>query len=237
MKYPQPLQAARLVRRYQRFLAEAIDAQGERFTLHCPNTGRMTGCAEPGWTIWYSRSERPGRKYPCTWELSQTPDGDFIGVNTARANGLVAEAIDAGVIPELAGYEHLEREVRVADEASRLDMRLRAPGRRHCYLEVKSVTWQVGAGIGTFPDAPSERARRHLRSLMALRTAGHRAVLLFCVQHHGIEQVMPAREIDPDYARLLGEARDAGVELLAWQARLSPAGLRLERALPVRLSP
>jgi len=235
MDFPCPLQPARLVRRYKRFLAEAVDAQGDTFTLHCPNTGRMTGCAEPGWTIWYSQSDNPSRKYPCTWELSQTPAGQFIGVNTARANGLVAEALAAGVIPELAGYPQLEREVRLGGEPSRLDFKLAGPGRPVCYLEVKSVTWRVGEGTGIFPDAPSERGRKHLRSLMALRAAGHRAALLFCVQHEGIERVAPAWEIDPDYACLLAEARDAGVELLAWQAALGPERLRLVRPLPVVL--
>ena len=97
------LQRACLIRRYQRFLADVQLADGQVVTLHCPNTGRMTGCAEPGWGVWFSVSANPARKYARTWELSESAAGHLIGVNTSRANALVAQAIPAGVIRVLQG--------------------------------------------------------------------------------------------------------------------------------------
>jgi sugar fermentation stimulation protein A len=235
------LQRACLLRRYQRFLADVRLADGTEVTLHCPNTGRMTGCAESGWGVWFSVSSNPKRKYSRTWELSETTAGHFIGVNTSRANGLVATAIQSGVISELQGYATLRQEVRYGEENSRIDLLLEQGPGGDCYIEVKSVTllgWEAhpelaAAGVGFFPDAPSERASKHLRELIRMRAAGCRAVILFCVQHTGIREVRPAIHIDPAYGHLLHEALMAGVELLAYGADISPQGSSLVRRLPV----
>lgn len=237
------LQSACLIRRYKRFLADVEGDPGEVMTLHCPNTGRMTGCAAPGWRVWFSHSENPKRKYPGTWELTQTTAGHFIGVNTARANSLVADAITAGVIRELAGYGSLSQEVKYGEEGSRIDLLLTQGSAADCFVEVKSVTLLGEAarpelapgGVGFFPDAPSERASKHLRELMRVRAQGLRAVVLFCVQHTGIREVRPAAHIDPAYAQLLVEARAAGVELLAYGTAISPTHIGVVAPLPVIL--
>ncbi len=235
------LQRACLIRRYQRFLADVQLADGQVVTLHCPNTGRMTGCAEPGWGVWFSISANPARKYARTWELSESAAGHLIGVNTSRANTLVAQAIQAGVIRELQGYARLRQEVRYGDERSRIDLLLEQGPVADCYIEVKSVTLLGDVarpelardGVGFFPDAPSERACKHLRELIRMRQAGFRAVILFCVQHTGIQLVRPASHIDPEYGALLQEAAAAGVELLAYGADITPRQMVLTRRLAV----
>lgn len=110
MQFSPPLQPATLVQRYKRFLADVITPDGTALTLHCPNTGAMTGCATPGDTVWYSTSDSAKRKYPHTWEITQTQNGTFICINTLRANTLAKEAILSGVIPELQGYSVLKSE-------------------------------------------------------------------------------------------------------------------------------
>lgn len=237
------LQRACLLRRYQRFLADVRLEDGREVTLHCPNTGRMTGCAEPGWGVWFSVSDNPKRKYSRSWELSESTAGHLIGVNTARANALVAMAIHSGVISELQGYEVLRQEVRYGEENSRIDLLLQQGPAADCYIEVKSVTllgWDehpalAAAGVGFFPDAPSVRASKHLRELIRMKAAGLRAVILFCVQHTGIREVRPATHIDPAYGALLAEAHQAGVEILAYGADISPDSIHLARPLPVYL--
>ncbi len=145
MKFSQPLQAARLIKRYKRFLAdiELNDGElndGELITIHCANTGAMTGCAEPGTTVWYSTSNNKKRKYPNSWELAQTKHNNWICVNTIQANHLVKEAIEQQRIPELSGYENLRTEVKYGSENSRIDLLLESDTRPPCYIEVKSVT-------------------------------------------------------------------------------------------------
>jgi len=234
MKFSPPLQPATLLQRYKRFLADVVTPEGEHLTLHCPNTGAMTGCATPGDTVWYSTSENTKRKYPHTWEVTQTQQGAFICVNTLRANQLVKEALIAGNIPEIVGYDLIKSEVKYGEEGSRIDFMLQAEGRPECYIEVKSVTLAEQEN-GYFPDAVTLRGQKHLRELISVAAAGKRAVLLFAVLHSAIARFSPARHIDPKYAQLLNEAQKQGVEVLAYKAELSADNITLRSALPVTL--
>ena len=232
-------QMALLLRRYKRFLADVRLPGGEEITLHCPNTGSMKNCVLPETPCWYSTSSSKTRKYPQTLEVVTVPGGHWAGINTGRANGLVEAAFAEGVIAELQGYKTVRAEVRYGEERSRIDFLLRDHPQdpRLCYLEVKSVTLMEGEGRGLFPDAVSARGTKHLRELMQMRHAGHRAVLCFCVQHTGISQVSPADHIDSSYGATLRQALDAGVEVVAYGAAIDPAAgiLRLEQALPLVL--
>jgi len=242
VKFAPQLQKGVLVRRYKRFLADVITAAGTPLTIHCPNTGAMLGCSDPGSEVWFSTSKNQRRKYPHTLELVKTTSGDLIGVNPARANDLVAEAISAGTIVELNGYGQYRREVPVPDAPGRFDFWLnpadtalqrcsqRVAG---CYLEVKSVTLGYVDGTGGFPDAVSARALRHVVALQRRVAAGQRAALLYCVQHSGIERVRCAAEIDPAYAAAVAEAAAHGVEVLAYKCRISSTELVIEHPLEV----
>ncbi len=232
MQFSPPLQSATLIQRYKRFLADVVTPAGEILTLHCPNTGAMTGCATPGDTVWYSTSENTKRKYAHTWELTQTQADAWICVNTLRANMLVKEALMADRLPTLTGYSALKSEVKYGSEQSRIDFMLQAEERRNCYIEVKSVTLADKAQ-GYFPDAVTLRGQKHLRELMSVAAAGDRAVLLFAVLHSAIDRFLPARHIDPKYAQLLSEAQRQGVEILIYKAELSAENMSLSLPLSV----
>lgn len=180
------LQPATLILRYKRFLADIVTPAGERLTIHCANTGAMTGCATPGDTVWYSTSDNPKRKYPHSWELTHTQSGDWICVNTLRANELVSSAIDKNHIVELSGYTSVKREIKYGDENSRIDLLLQAENRSNCYIEVKSVTL-LQQQCGYFPDAVTLRGQKHLRELQSMVAGGHRAVLFlpYCIRASG----------------------------------------------------
>jgi len=231
MRFPAPLLEGRLLRRYQRFLAD-VDTAAGMVTAHCPNTGSMQGCAEPGMRVWLSPATNPARKLAWTWELVEALPGVVVGMHTGRSNALVREAIEAGRVPELAGYATIRPEVKYG-EGSRIDLLLTAPGRPDCYVEVKNVTAAVAGRIGYFPDAVTTRGTKHLREMSAMVAAGHRAVLVFCVQRGDVDCVRPADHIDPVYGRTLREALAAGVEVIALGATVSPAGIELERRLAV----
>ncbi|MCP1620228.1 sugar fermentation stimulation protein A [Pseudomonas sp. SLBN-26] len=235
MRFDPPLEEGRLLRRYKRFLADIETAQGEQLTIHCPNTGSMLNCMSEGCRVWFSRSNDPRRKLPGTWELVETPQGRLACINTARANPLVEEALLAGRIPELAGFTALKREVAYGVENSRADFRLDYPTGA-LYVEVKSVTLGFeGTPVAAFPDAVTTRGAKHLRELAHLAREGTRAVQLYCVNLSGIDAVQPAREIDPHYAQALIDAHEAGVEVLAYGAELSPEGMVLTRRLSLQL--
>lgn len=237
MRFDPPLERARLLRRYKRFLADIELDSGEHLTIHCPNTGSMLNCMREGGQVWFSRSNDPKRKLPGTWEISETPQGRLACVNTGRANALVDDALRAGVIAELAGFTALRREVAYGEEGSRIDFRLEfAEG--PAYVEVKSVTLGYpDSTVAAFPDAVTQRGAKHLRELAALARQGIRAVQLYCVNLSGIEAVRPAEEIDAAYAKALRAAVADGVEVLAYGARLDAEQIVLERRLPVLLNP
>ena len=235
MQFDPLLEEGRLLRRYKRFLADIETAGGEQLTIHCPNTGSMLNCMSEGCRVWFSRSQDPRRKLPGTWELGETPHGRLACINTARANALVEEALRGGVITELTGFTGLRREVRFGEENSRADFRLEFTS-GPAWIEVKSVTLGFAdSTVAAFPDARTERGARHLRELAAQARAGVRAVQLYCVNLSGIEAVRAAQEIDPAYAAGLREAREAGVEVLAYGAEITPEAIRLVRRLEVLL--
>ena len=191
LKYELPLEKAILVKRYKRFLADIRIDSGEIITIHCPNTGSMKNCAEPGFEVYYSTSSNLKRKYPQTWELARNFSGEFIGINTLKANHLVKEAIESDGIIELLGYEQLRSEVKYGEENSRIDLLLSGVGKADCYVEVKTVTLlepTLGEACGFFPDSVSERGRKHLRELSHMVKQGCRAVLFYCVQHRGLRE-------------------------------------------------
>lgn len=231
MKFSQVLQAGRLVSRYKRFLADVAMADGRLLTAHCPNSGSMLGCREPGSEVLVSLSDRPGRKYAHTLEMVRV-GATWVGINTALSNRLVAEAVAGGVVAELAGGYAVRPEVRVS-ATSRLDFLL-SRGDEQVYLEVKNCTLAVD-GTAMFPDAVTARGSRHLAELLTLRRAGCRAVVFFCVQREDVECFRPAAHIDPAYAGTLREVADQGVEVLAYRARLTQEEIRLADRLPVFL--
>ncbi|HDQ41936.1 MAG TPA: DNA/RNA nuclease SfsA [Desulfonatronum sp.] len=233
MRLPQPLVSGTLVNRYKRFLADVRMNDGQVVTAHTPNTGSMLGCSTPGMRVWLSRADNPKRKYPWTWELTEADYGLLVGIHTGRSNGLVWETVDAGIVPELAGYRPLRREVAVAN--ARLDILLQNDAGRTCYVEVKNVTAVDKEGRAFFPDAISTRASRHLKELAALVAAGHRAVIFFCVQRGDARRLTPADAIDPAYGQTLRRVLEHGVEALAWQAKVGLEEIVLQQALPVEL--
>jgi len=234
MQFDPPLTEATLLRRYKRFLADVRDARGREFTAHCPNTGSMMGCMEPGSRVWLSHSADPKRKYAHTWQLVEADD-TLVGINTGLANRLVEEAIHSGLIAELQGWPVLRREVRYGEQRSRIDLLLEA-GERRCYVEVKNVTAAVSDGVAIFPDAVSARGSKHLEELMLMVREGHEAALVFCVQRGDAKSVRPADAIDPLYGARLREAAEAGVRIMAYGAQVEPAGVSLGRALNVDIT-
>lgn len=228
-----PTLEGRLVRRYKRFFADVELADGTLVTAHCPNTGSLKGCLVEGGRAILRDSQDLERKLRYVWQAIEV-DGTLVNVDTGLPNRVVHEAVVAGAIPELAGYDEARREVKYG-ENSRIDILLsKKRSKKLCYVEVKNTTLAQGR-TALFPDAVTERGRKHLRELTAMVADGHRAVQFFFVSRDDVRTFAPADEIDPEYGAALREAAAAGVEVLAYSARVSPGALELHRPLEVRL--
>lgn len=230
MKFPDPLVPARLVRRYKRFLADVIMEDGAEVTAHVANPGGMIGLNAPGSEVWLSPARNPARKLKWSWELIHV-DGGLVGVNTAHPNAIVAEAVAAGRVPELTGYESQRREVKYGRN-SRIDLLLEGAGRPKCYVEVKNVHLKRDAGA-EFPDAVTARGTKHLAELSDMVAAGHRAVMLYLVQRGDCDDFRIAADIDPTYDAALTKALDCGVEALCYACKITTEAIELDRPLPV----
>lgn len=225
---------ARFVARRKRFFADVELADGTPLTAHCANTGSLLGCLAPGSRVWLRDSGKPERQLRYTWQAIEIA-GTWVHVDTSLPNRVVAEAVSAGRVPEFAGYATLRREVAYGKN-SRIDLLLEDPERGSCHVEVKCTTYAVG-DCAQFPDAPTERGTKHLAELARLARAGRRAVQFFFIARTDVTHFRPADAIDPDYARALRRAAKAGVELLAYTARVEPRRLELLAPLPIELEP
>ncbi len=226
-----PLQPARLVQRYKRFLADVVlESSGEALTVHCPNPGSMMGLKTPGSRVWLSRSDNPKRKLAHTLELIEA-DGALVAINTGNPNRLAEEAIRAGTVAELQPFAALRREVRYADR-SRVDLLLDTPDGRRVYVEVKNCHLMRRPGLAEFPDSVTQRGARHLEDLARMVAEGHRAVMLFIVQRPDCTRFATAADLDPAYHRGLLAAADRGVEILVYDCTLSVNEIVVRGALP-----
>jgi len=237
MQFPVPLQEGKLIKRYKRFLADIELDDGVLITAHCPNTGSMKRCQQENASVWVSDSNNEKRKYRHTWELVEVDKKYLACINTGLPNKLAKEAIDNGVVVELQGYGYHKAEVKYG-ENSRIDWLLSNDNKEGdadqlCYVEVKNVTLLEEDGRGYFPDAVTDRGRKHLYELANMVEQGHRAVLFFCVSHTGITQVSPAEHIDKKYTEALKEVMAKGVEIIAYRAEITNQTIELSYKIPV----
>ena len=235
MKFEPPLVQAVIHQRYKRFLADVTIPPNQEITVHCPNTGSMKNCWQQGWKVWLQKSDNPKRKYAYTWVLTENDNAEFIGINTHLANRLVVEAFEKQKIAQIDSVKTIQREVKYGEENSKIDVLITHQDDSLTYVEIKSVTFKESEGKGYFPDAVTTRGQKHLRELMVCVDQGHRAILLFMVQHTGINIVSVARQIDPKYAVLLEQALEHGVEILAYKACISDVEIFLDKEIEFKV--
>lgn len=232
MDFPQPLIRAQLVSRYKRFFADVVLEDGTELTTHCPNPGAMLGLNMPGQPCWISTSDNPKRKLAHTLELVEV-DGGLVGINTLAPNRLVAEALAADAIPELAGYAIHRREVKYG-EASRVDFLLQGSDRPDCWLEIKNCHLRRTGTLAEFPDCVAARSAKHLRELEAMVAQGDRAVVFFVIQRTDCDAFSACRELDPVFASALDQAAANGVEVLVYACDISPDAVTIAHRIPWR---
>lgn len=237
MRFDQPLIPATLRKRYKRFLADVELDTGEAITAHCANPGAMLGLNAPGSRVWLSKATNPKRKLPHSWEIVEVDLGagpTLVGINTARPNGIVAEAIVDGKLGEVGPYSELRREVKYG-RASRIDILLTQSGGRACYVEVKNVHLSRRPGLAEFPDSVTQRGTKHLGELTRMVEDGHRALMVFLIQRGDVETFAIAGDIDPNYAAAFEMALAGGVECLAYRCRVTTEAIEIDRAIPIQV--
>ena len=214
--------------RVNRFLAR-VEVDGREVGVHVANSGRMKELFVPGWRVLVRPVSRDHRK--TKFDLVLVDMGNaLVSADARMPNPLLAEGVANGHLQQFAGYTDMRREVIFGD--SRLDLMLEGPSDR-CYIEAKSVTLVMN-GVGLFPDAPTIRGAKHLRTLETVLEAGHRAAVVFVVQRPDASAFATSDPSDPDLADALRSAVAAGVEAYAYNCEVTERSIRLDRALPIK---
>ncbi len=220
MRFQTPLVSAVLIRRYKRFLADIRLEDGSEVTAHCANPGSMMGLKDEGIKIWVEPNDDPKKKLNYGWRLVDHENGHFTGVDTSLPNRALRAAIMAREIPELSAYETVKPEQKYGQN-SRIDFLLQQPGLPDAYVEVKSVTLSRQQGLAEFPDSVTARGTKHVGELAEMARQGHRAVLFYLIQRTDCDRMALARDIDPAYVAAFDQAAGAGVEVLAYDTRIT----------------
>lgn len=199
-----------------------------RVWVHTNNSGSMLGLTRPGSRALVSPAANPNRKLPYTLELIEH-QGFWVGVNTLTPNRLLKAAHSAGRLPEAVSYPEFKSEAKTGE--SRLDALLQGPSGR-LWVECKNVTMSE-YGEAAFPDAVTSRGLKHLGELIRLIREGDKAALFFLIQRPDAACFGPADYIDPAYAEGFKLAVEAGVEVWAFQTRISTKGIDIGGRLPL----
>lgn len=225
----QPLLPARFISRPNRFATWA-ELGGRPVYCHMPNPGRMHELLHEGVELWVRPSEGAGRV--TTHDVVLVRHGEsLVCLDSRLPPDLFVEALEAGLAPELGAYSQVWREVTVG--ASRLDLELACESGAWL-VETKSCTLRIG-DTARFPDAPTKRGARHLQELIVAYRAGYSAAVAFVIQRADTRVFAPNRETDPEFAKTLRLAAEAGVQVLAIQCRVSPEAVEPIQRVPVNL--
>lgn len=219
---------AKFIQRDNRFRAE-VEVNGEPVKVHVPNSGRMKELLVPGASVWIQPAAGEHRKTAYTLLLVQQGDG-FVCLNAHLANDIIAFWLQQGLLPEFTGVTNIRREKTYG--SSRFDFCLERQGRVR-YAEVKSVNLLDG-GTARFPDAPTARGSKHLQELIHCKQEGLDSAVLFLVMGNQATDFAANGQTDPDFARNLALAREAGVEINVYTCQITLQGIRYTGTIPIR---
>lgn len=231
MKFSSELIHGVLIRRIKRFMAEVQLDDGSIAIAHCTNSGSMKSCLEEGAEVYLSPVSNPDRWTRYTWEMIRI-NGDWVGINTSNPNRLVYEALNENQIPGLKDLTLIKKEAVFRD--SRFDFYVEK-GNEKGFIEVKNVTLKEGE-FARFPDAVTERGKKHLLTLMDAKKEGFRAMMIYVIQRRDVIRFAPALEIDPAYGKTLQMAVNEGIEVIPLQVRVTPDCIIVDGILPYDLS-
>ena len=227
MHLGEDLVRAKFVRRVNRFLA-LVNLCGQETGVHVANSGRLRELFVPGAEVWLKPVAAPGRKTAYDLALVMA-DGEMVSADARLPNSLVAEAVAAGSLDWLGGPVKVTREATYGE--SRFDLLLENDSGRR-YIEVKSCTL-VENGVGLFPDSPTTRGAKHLKTLAEAVAAGHSANVIFVVQRSDAHAFATNDDADPDLTAAFQDAVGRGVDAYAYNCRITCREVVLHRQLPI----
>ena len=221
----------KFIKRYKRFFAD-VTLNKKKITAHCPNSGSMLGLLNKNNDAWISKSDKPNRKLKYTLEIINDKKSN-VGVNTHRANRIIEEALNNKKIVELKNFTNIKREAKFSKE-TRFDFLLENK-KKKAFLEVKNVTLSRKKGISEFPDAITERGKKHLVHLQDALEKGFESYLLFLIQREDTKTMKIANDIDSNYYDEIKKANKNGVKIIAYSCKVNENEITINNKIKVEI--
>ena len=229
MEFTKSLIKGKLVKRYKRFFAD-IKVNKEILTAHCPNTGSMMGLLEENNDVWISKSDNPKRKLKYTLEIIKVKN-NLVGVNTHLANKIVGEGLKKNLFEEFKKLENVQSEV-FYNKETRFDFLVNKNNKK-IFIEVKNVTLFRSNKECEFPDSPTSRGTKHLKTLIDASKKGFKTYVLFLVQIQNMKYFKIAKDIDKDYYKNYLIAKKSGVQFLAYKCKIDPKQIKIDKKIKI----
>ena len=229
MKFTNKVLKGKFVKRYKRFFAD-IKVNKEILTAHCPNTGSMMGLLGENNDTWISYNNNPKRKLKYTLEIIKV-NNNLVGVNTHLANKIVFEGLQNNSFNEFKKLDEIKSEV-FYNKETRFDF-LVTKKKKKIFIEVKNVTLFRSKNLAEFPDSPTVRGTKHLKTLVDASKKGFKTYVLFLVQIEKMTKFKIARDLDKNYYNNYLLAKKSGVQFLAYRCKIDPKEIKIEKKLEI----
>ena len=230
MNFENELISGLFVKRYKRFFVDVI-IDKKIVTAHCPNTGSMQGLLIKNNKVWLTKSNDPKRKLKYTLQIIES-NGSKVGINTHLTNKIVLDALKNNKIKNFKAIE-IKTEVKFGDN-TRFDFLITESNSKK-FIEVKNVTLSRTDKLAEFPDAVTSRGAKHIDELIKAKIKGYDVYLMFVVQRDDCDQFSIARDIDPKYADLLSDAIKKKLNILCYDCKFSPKGIKLNKQIKIKI--
>ena len=221
-----------LIKRYKRFFVD-VKINNEIITAHCPNTGSMMGLLNKGNKVWLSKSNNPNRKLKYTLQIIDNKKTK-IGVNTHLTNKIVFHALKNNLIKEFNNLDLIQPEAKYGKN-TRFDFLITNKNQKS-FIEVKNVTLSREEGIAEFPDAITSRGLKHLKELINAATKGYKIYILYLIQRNDCFKFKIAKDIDPEYSKMLIKAVKNKLNVLCYDCKFSSKGIKLNRKIEFKFN-
>ena len=231
MNFKNKLISGVFIKRYKRFFVD-VKIKNKIVTAHCPNTGSMLGLLNKGNKVWLIKSNDPNRKLKYTLQIIED-SGSKIGVNTHLTNKLFLEALESNSLKEFNKGIKIQREVKFGKN-TRFDF-LITEKKNKAFIEVKNVTLKRNPKIAEFPDAVTSRGAKHINELIKASKRGYKIYLIFIIQREDCNQLSIAKDIDPEYAKSLLKALKKKLNVLCYDCKFSPKGIKVNKKIKFKI--
>ena len=229
MNFDQKLISGEFIKRYKRFFVD-VKIGNLTVTAHCPNTGSMMGLLKKGNKVWLSKTDNPKRKLKYTLQVIEDRKSK-VGINTHLTNKIVLDALKKKNIEIFKDLIDVKQEVKFNDN-TRFDF-LVIEKTKKIFIEVKNVTLSRKKSLAEFPDAITLRGLKHIKELLNARKKGYETYLLYVIQREDCSKFKLAKDIDPEYSRLLEKAVKKKLKILCYDCKFSSKGIKLNRKIQV----